>query len=73
MRKCTNCPNEISSLYSFRRLCNSCDEKRRRKEMIGSIIAVVIALSLIAGVRLVWAKLVYDDMRCFLAECRINK
>lgn len=40
------------------------------KEMI---YFVVIAIIVVLGLRLLWAKFIYNDMRCIFAECRIIK
>lgn len=36
------------------------------------LLAVLILLSITLGIRLIWAKFVYHDLRCAFAECRIE-
>lgn len=37
-----------------------------------AVIFLGITVAVILGARLIWAQLVYHDMRCVFAECRIN-
>jgi hypothetical protein len=36
------------------------------------VIAFAIPFGIVLGVRFIWAKFVYNDMRCAFAECRIQ-
>lgn len=73
MKKCIKCKKEADNLYRFGTLCLECDNKRERGEFWTMVAFITVTLLIIVGIRLTWAKLVYGDMRCFLAECRIIK
>ncbi len=42
------------------------------EEYGGLVIVGVIALLILAGMRVLWAEFIYHDWRCFAAECRIQ-
>lgn len=37
------------------------------------VILLAVSFGIVLGVRLLWAKLVYNDLKCVVAECRIIK
>lgn len=60
----------------FANLCFECrDLNETWAEKHPTLLTTIIffgGLALIIGARLVWAKFVYHDYRCFAAECRIQ-
>ena len=52
-------------------ICYECEKKKKRKEAVVITIVAVLSIGFLVGVRLLWAKVVYKDMRCAWAECRI--
>lgn len=62
--KCSKCKDKLN-MFEYGK-CDSCSAKDTIKIWIAIILLII-------GVRLAWAKLVYHDFRCFLAECRILK
>lgn len=63
-QKCKKCGKELNQFELFE--CESCINKDYIK------MAIIVVL-LVIGIRFAWAKFVYNDFRCFLAECRIAK
>lgn len=41
-------------------------------DLAASIISLVLIFGVVIGIRLIYAKFIYNDMRCVFAECRIN-
>lgn len=41
-------------------------------ELRNYLIAMGILIVIVFGLRVLWAKLIYGDMRCTFAECRIQ-
>lgn len=62
---------EYPSFGNFQ--CPMCKESEERGFIWFSLVAIALLLLLIGGVKLVWAKVVYDDYRCVFSECRIIK
>lgn len=69
-QKCKKCGREYSKYSPWNVKCYYCTKKEERNAMI---IVGVVALAVVLGARLLWAKFVYHDFRCALAECRIMK
>lgn len=65
---CIKCKKEIYTAYDWGK-CQDCKKKENRM----NILFFVGVLVLILGLRVAWAKLVYHDIRCVMAECRISK
>ena len=63
--------NEFSKLSNFG-LCYECSAKEDKKATWFWILTAVVVISVIMGVRILWAKIVYKDSRCAWAECRIQ-
>lgn len=72
MKNCTKCEEEIPD-FGFDSLYDKCYKCRSKEQRNAYIIMIVSALLVTLGVRMMWAKFIYHDMRCVLAECRIIK
>lgn len=70
MKKCTECNKEITTIYSYK--CTECEKKENRRMYIILSLILLFTVSIIIGVRIFWAKVVYKDARCAFAECRIS-
>lgn len=75
--RCPKCKVEFDRGYRFSYssldLCGDCNDKKVRKEGILGIMAIIVGVTLIVGIRYFYAKVVYNDTRCIFAECRIMK
>ena len=70
--KCPKCGDEFTPFGFFvkdKTYCYSCKSKSEFRAMM---ITIGILFVLIVGIRVAWAKLVYDDLRCAFGECRIQ-
>ena len=67
---CIKCNNKKYGIDTLNEKCSSC---RHKEDMRYLAVLFVIGFIIIVGVRVIWAKFVYNDIRCVLAECRINK
>ncbi len=74
-KDCERCGKKesVSTNFGYRFMCDECDEKAKRRETIILVGIGVSILLVFLGIRLLWAKVFYKDMRCALVECRIMK
>lgn len=70
---CPKCKKEFTPFGFFVVDKTFCYDCKWKEEFWTGFVVIVVVLVIILGLRLTWAKLVYNDMRCFWAECRIIK
>lgn len=74
---CKKCGKEYTQWRSFfikgQSLCFKCEEKEDRKTMWLYVGLTAFVFLSVFGLRILWAKYVYNDYRCALSECRILK
>ena len=66
--RCIKCGEEAK----FGLTCYQCDKKEAKKEKIIIGVVLLIFLGPVIISHLVWAKVIYKDMRCAWAQCRIQ-
>lgn len=73
--KCIKCGAGFSPVGSYIRnfeQCYSCKQKEYDRNMRFIVTTIMLAIIVVFGVRMFWAKFIYQDARCAFAECRIQ-
>lgn len=68
---CMKCGEELG-MYSVG-LCYGCQKKADKFEIKVMVGITIVFLVVVIGIRLLWAKIAYNDLRCAVGECRIIK
>lgn len=53
--------------------CFVCKEKEDKWAVVITLSFLGLIVAVVLGVRIMWAKYVFDDYRCAFGECRIIK